>query len=79
MVKDPFWSQVKKTDECWIWEGPKFGEGGYGVYRVTGKGRLAHRVAYELETGETIPGDVLLRQSCGNRDCVRPEHQIRSS
>lgn len=76
MVKDPFWSQVKKTKECWIWEGPKFGEGGYGVYRSEGKGRLAHRVAWERETGEPLHGKISMRQSCGHRDCVKPDHQV---
>jgi hypothetical protein len=75
MEKDPFWSQVKKTDYCWIWEGPKFGPSGFGIYRNNGKGKMAHRFAYEQETGEVLNGKITLRQTCERRDCVRPDHQ----
>ena len=36
-------------DECWIWTG---GGTRYGVFYRDGKNAAAHRVAYELATGQ---------------------------
>lgn len=66
-----FWSLVKKTDTCWVWQGDM--SKGYGrIWR--GKRRYAaHRVAYELAHGE-IPGGLLVCHHCDNKPCVRPSH-----
>jgi hypothetical protein len=65
-----FWSKVSK--DCWFWIGSK-GRGGYGSFRVDGKNRLAHRVAYELARG-TIPPGMTVDHLCRIPACVNPDH-----
>lgn len=62
-----FWSRVRKTDSCWLWEGYKIN--GYGVYAD----QLAHRIAWTLGNGP-IPYGKIIRHSCNNPACVNPEH-----
>ena len=72
---DRFWSKVAKAapDECWEWQGGR-DKRGYG--RWTGAkriGRLAHRIAYELQVGP-IPEGLVLDHLCRNTSCVNPAH-----
>lgn len=46
---------------------------GYGLVRVAGKLRLAHRYAYEQQVGP-IPTGMDLDHLCRNRQCMNPEH-----
>lgn len=66
-----FWLKVNKTDSCWLWTGAK--HKGYGVARVGGSARLAHRVAWTWTRG-VIPAGAQLDHMCHNRACVNPEH-----
>ena len=74
----PFWSStVEKIsigglDACWWWKG-YINEKGYGVKRVAGKNRRAHRVVYEYLV-EEIPHYLTLDHLCRNRACVNPRH-----
>jgi len=57
---------------CWIWTGscqPR----GYGLFNLSGKPELAHRVAYQLWRGE-IPDECELDHLCRVTSCVNPEH-----
>lgn len=67
-----FWSQVKKTESCWIWNGSKYGTG-YGRATVNGKRMGAHRHAWELENG-SIPEGLYVCHHCDNPTFVRPDH-----
>jgi hypothetical protein len=67
-----FWSHVRKTAGCWIWEGA-LNDSGYGRVKVCGAIRSAHRVAYQLSIGP-IPKNAWVRQRCGERACCRPDH-----
>lgn len=73
---DRFWSYVDRTggpDACWPWRGAK-DPMGYGRFHVgTGRNstRLAHRIAYGLETGESPP---VVRHKCDNPPCCNPDH-----
>ena len=58
---------------CWIWTGSTVW-GGYGMVKFNGKNKLAHRVAYEYYTGETIPLGMDLDHKCRVRCCVNPAH-----
>lgn len=63
-------------DGCWIWKARRDADD-YGQVAVgTGQGRIqrAHRVAYELYTGETIPEGMDIDHLCHIRRCVRPDH-----
>ncbi|MFJ6010172.1 HNH endonuclease [Streptomyces halstedii] len=71
-VADRLWEKVRKTEGCWEWTGSKNNHG-YGRINVNRYPAYAHRVAYELVTGEDITGLNLLH-SCDNPGCVKPEH-----
>lgn len=67
-----FWSQVDKTETCWIWTGCE-NTGGYGKMTYLGKQSLVHRVSFEL-AGGTIPEGMFIDHICSNRKCVNPDH-----
>lgn len=46
---------------------------GYGYITIAGRGRLAHRAAYELLVGP-IPDGLTLDHLCRRPACVNPEH-----
>ena len=57
---------------CWLWLGgttPK----GYGMLRVDGVMRRAHRVSYAAYNDEPI-GDLHVLHKCDNPTCVNPDH-----
>jgi len=71
-----FWKKVKVTEGegCWEWDAAMYSNG-YGHFVVSGKDHLAHRLSFQLSVGE-IPEGLVLRHTCDNRKCVRPEHLI---
>lgn len=76
-LTERFRSRVDKTttpDGCWTWTG-NTDRDGYGRFRSR-KARVdikSHRAAYWLAHGE-LPA--LLRHSCDNPPCVRPDHLL---
>ena len=68
-----FWSHVEKGPGCWPWTASTF-QDGRGQFKVAGRNRQAHRVAWELTHGRSPSG--MLRSRCGNLRCVRPDHQV---
>jgi hypothetical protein len=69
-----FWDHVRKTEGCWIWEGPTLPKGyGYFYDSKVQRGTIyAHRYALSLRT-QLLPGDVACH-SCDNPRCLRPSH-----
>lgn len=57
---------------CWLWMGT-VNENGYGQFRLDGKMRRAHRVAYEAYK-KAIPEGLTLDHKCRVRCCVNPDH-----
>ena len=62
---------------CWEWSG-QVSNNGYGRTMLRdddGRTRMesAHRASYELFVGP-IPPHGQVRQTCGNRLCINPEH-----
>lgn len=57
---------------CWLWTRSK-DSGGYGMFWNGKRLGLAHRVAYELLSGE-IPKGLQIDHLCRNRACCNPEH-----
>ena len=61
---------------CWIW-GRQISNTGYGRSTLSGEGgtykESAHRASYMAFIGP-IPENGIIRQSCGNRLCVNPDH-----
>lgn len=71
-LNNRFWSKVKKPDICWDWTACTFPDG-YGLFRLNGKNKLAHRLSYEQFKGE-IPKELQIDHLCRNRKCVNPDH-----
>ncbi len=71
-----FWSHVRKTETCWLYESGSEDHG----YRSTswlGRRAYAHRIAYELCVGPIPPGmkiDHVAKRGCDHRNCVNPAH-----
>ncbi len=59
---------IKGEDECWNWTGCK-SKAGYGQFL----GQYAHRIAYEMYTGERVYHLHVLHR-CDNPSCVNPSH-----
>ena len=59
------------VDGCWLWNG--WTTSGYGRIKVRGKGCYAHCVSYVQHVG-LIPAGMAVRQLCGNRRCINPDH-----
>jgi hypothetical protein len=77
--EDNFWKHVNKTATCWLWTG-RLVKGGYGMFFLNRdgcvRGRVAHRVAYELLVGPIPEGLTLdhVKDRCNNTNCVNPAH-----
>jgi HNH endonuclease len=73
---DRFWSKVKKSAGCWIWEGC-CALNGYGQFHAVKNGRLtkclAHRISWLISNGGKWPKLQVLHR-CDNPACVNPEH-----
>ena len=63
-----FWSNVTKTEECWLWRGQTNGR-----YGRIGRRTYAHRMAYEITYG-AIPEGMFVMHSCDTPRCVNPDH-----
>lgn len=67
-----FQSKVDRSgDGCWEWQGARF-KNGYGMMRVGGLQKKAHRIAFQLEHGREPVGSVC--HHCDNPPCCRPDH-----
>lgn len=59
-------------DGCWLWTGNRMAKG-YGLFAVEGINHRAHRVSYEMATGQH-PGSLFVCHHCDNPSCVNPAH-----
>lgn len=57
---------------CWEWTA-SFDSGGYGVIKVGGENKKAHRVSYEIFNG-SIPEKMCVCHKCDNPKCINPDH-----
>lgn len=72
-----FWDKVKDSQaagRCWEWGAGRMPRG-YGLFRINGQNRLAHRVMYRLKKGG-IPEGMMVCHTCDNPCCVNPEHHF---
>lgn len=70
-----FWARVDTSDPsvCWEWTGLR-NAGTYGVVRIDKRQYMAHRVAWELATGETLERSTMVLHHCDNPPCINPAH-----
>ena len=72
-LEERFWSNVLKTDSCWLWTAGLDNHGyGYSMTPNKQSGK-AHRVAWELTNGE-IPAGLGVLHRRDNPRCVNPDH-----
>ena len=67
-----FWAKVNKSGDCWLWTA-WIQPDGYGLFRLDGKMRRPHRVAWEWANGP-IPEGMEIDHTCWTRACVNPAH-----
>lgn len=68
---------LQHENECWIWQG-QISNSGYGRLQQrqndsTVKMVSAHSASYQAFLG-AIPAGYLVKQRCGNRLCINPDH-----
>ena len=76
VVSDRWIYKVKSDDSgCVVWLSARADSGGgYGRVALSGKARLAHRVAWVAANGRDIPEGLTIDHLCRNRACVNPLH-----
>ena len=62
-----------KSGDCWEWTGSTNGRG-YGQLRIKGRMHYAHRIAYEVASGQPLAPGLVVDHLCFNHGCVRPDH-----
>lgn len=70
-----FWDKVdvRGPDECWEWRGWR-NSLGYGQIKKRPRQLYAHRVSWEIASGQSIPTGMCACHSCDNPPCVNPAH-----
>lgn len=80
-----FWSKVDKTPghgpdgECWVWTAGMKTNGEYGGFylRQVNNTVSCHKFAFLITHKfglDDIPKEIVIRHTCNNPACVRPEH-----
>jgi hypothetical protein len=67
-----FWAQADEVRACWLWRGP-VDRAGRGLMPLS-MGPVSAHVAAWVYDGRLAPTRPLVA-GCGNRRCIRPEHQ----
>lgn len=74
-----FWSKVRKTEGCWLWQG-QTDRKGYGRFTPAGRHPsgcgnqlMAHRYSWEITHGP-VPVGLWVLHRCDRPACVNPDH-----
>jgi hypothetical protein len=68
-----FYASVNTEGDCWGWEGNK-NSTGYGRFKMRSRRYVAHRVMWEVYTGEKLSTSIEVDHTCHNRACCNPAH-----
>ncbi len=71
-VADRLPERLRASGDCLEFVGAK-NAFGYGIIRVAGKNKMAHRVAWEIANGQ-IPEGMLVCHRCDNPPCCNAAH-----
>jgi hypothetical protein len=66
-----YMGNIKYTEDCIPWEGPRAGE--YGSIMIEGIRISAHRLSYMIHFG-SISDNIEVTHNCDNPICVNPNH-----
>jgi hypothetical protein len=71
-----FWSRVsvRGPNECWEWDNPVAGNGGYGRFTVNHVQHPAHVYSWMIANGSEVPAGHYVCHRCDNPPCVNPSH-----
>ena len=72
-AEERFWSRVRKTPDCWDWQGSAKANNGYGGFWFNGRLFHAHRVAWMLTHNSDHKRQEVMHL-CNNKRCVNPTH-----
>ena len=72
ITEERFWSNVSKSNGCWLWTGYIHPRYGYGMFNRGHGTRRAHRIAWEYTHGPIVDGLHVLHH-CDNPPCVNVE------
>lgn len=70
-------ANTNKTKTCWLWTGRLSWQGYARVCFSVNKKRVqthAHRIAWELAHGKSVPDGLVIDHLCRVRNCVNPDH-----
>lgn len=74
VIRERFWSKVRRTDSCWLWTAANRGNG-YGCMRVSRMLIDSHVLSWRIENnGSPLPPGMIVCHRCDVRGCVRPDH-----
>jgi len=73
-VVNYFWSNVVKTNRCWLWKLEPTLHGKWGCFTIKGKMYEVRRYSYFLHGGEDYKERFNIYNSCDNILCVNPAH-----
>lgn len=65
--------QPNRETGCWQWIAGNYNRYGYGSFRLDGRSRQTHQLAYLWFTG-TIPDGYEIDHTCRNTGCCNPDH-----
>ena len=69
---ESFFNNVLITETCWMWTGPKDGDG-YGRMSWLGKTTRAHVISWMI-AHSSKPSELFVLHRCDVPACVNPEH-----
>ena len=70
-------TQLLDDSGCWIWQG-QVSNSGYGRVKIAdsnnGTKMVSAQTASYLQFVDEVPDGHLVKQRCGNRLCINPQH-----